>query len=155
MHLSYSLTMKPIPSSVSNTAQISSVHQLYINRILSATHKTGFLSSGFLPPRSLPHSHQDTRRIPNDTPSNSSPLPSVQIGFRIHYSIDSGSGGSQRVKRLGQETNHSHSSRVYGKNDWIYTPLPYAFNFISHRSFHITDPSSYRWTLLINNQCWK
>ena len=117
--LSYSLTLKTIPSSVSNTAQ--SVQ--FIKSILSATHKTGFLSSGFLTPLSLPRSRQDTRRI-HDTPSNSSPLPCFQIGSRTPYSMDSGGGGSQRVKRLGQETNHSNSSRVYGKNDWISTPTP-------------------------------
>jgi hypothetical protein len=140
--------------SVSNIAQSSSVHQPYINRILLATRKTGFLSSGSLPPHSLPRSLQDTRRTPNDTPSNSSPLPSVQIGSRTPYSMDSGGGGSQRVKRLGQElTTHIHLESTVRMIGSI-PPLPYAFNFISHRSFSITDPSSYRWTLLISNQCW-
>ena len=72
-HFTRSLTMKPVPSSISNTAQFSSSTV----SCYPTQHRPPvlwFSTASLTSPQ--PH---DTRRTPNDTSSNFSSLPSVQI----------------------------------------------------------------------------
>lgn len=122
-HLSYSLTMKPIrPLSVTLHKSVQ-----FINRTSTVSCQPHTRPAS-CPPAfyRLTHFPQPPRYSQNPQRYPFKFFSSPKRPDRLSHPplMDSGGGGSQRVKRLGQETTHSYSSRVYGKNDWIYTPTP-------------------------------